>query len=762
MNAKPLPTAFSLKVFATLAAAGLIAACGSSGDIDDQSGSVTPEIKVLSTRADLVSDGDALVEMTLPNGAKPVNLRVTLNGSDISSQFATRPNGRYQGIVTGLVEGTNTLSASVSQGKQAASLTITNYPRQGPIISGPQVDPYLCETDLLGLQPSVPPKCEAPTRYDYFYKPTGSSETDPFKVYDPNHPPSPSQIAVATTDEGVSAPFIVRRERGVINRAIYDIAVLQQPGQQRQPWDARGAWNGKLLMIFNGGTKNWHRQSLDGSIPDVLLVKDTSSPSSITGGDVLSRGFAVATSTISQVNNPVTSIETAMMVKEHFIEQYGPVRYTMGVGCSGGSQMQHWAANNYPGLLDGLIAKCSLADMWSAVLTPAVDYPLLQRYLSQTSPSLWPDKGARMAVYGGADADSGPMVGPVSASIYAYGLWFIPSQNCTSADKASEPQWVYDPKTNPGGVRCAQQDFQTLMLGLQPPSAWGSVEKTLGRGFTNSPVDNVGVQYGLVALLQGKINAEQFTDMNLKVGGIDIDGNWTAQRKNATSEGLANLYRSGLFDDASRLDQVPMLDTHTYGPVDLFHPLIGTDTLRERLVKAHGNADNLVHFITSDDQGSGANPEGSEKSYPMNRAAFLTMDKWLAAIEADHSNTPLAEKVRRDKPVDAKDTCYANGQPGAACPDAFVVPKMAAGGPVAADILKCQLKPLNWADYGAVQFSDDQKQRLQQAFPEGVCDWSKPGVGQQPSAGTWLTFARTVGGEPLGPEPKSVPVGTQH
>ncbi|CAM2163313.1 hypothetical protein BLAT2472_130003 [Burkholderia latens] len=144
------------------------------------------------------------------------------------------------------------------------------------MISGPQIDPYICETDLLGLQPSMPPKCESPTRYDYFYKPAGSSETDPFKTYDPNHPPSPSQIAVAITDEGVSTPFIVRRERGVINRAIYDIAVLQQPGQQRQPWDARGAWNGKLLMIFNGGTKNWHRQSLDGSIPDVLLVKDTS------------------------------------------------------------------------------------------------------------------------------------------------------------------------------------------------------------------------------------------------------------------------------------------------------------------------------------------------------------------------------------------------------------------------------------------------------------------------------------------------------
>lgn len=25
-------------------------------------------------------------------------------------------------------------------------------------------------------------------------------------------------------------------------------------------------------------------------------------------------------------------------------------------------------------------------------------------------------------------------------------------------------------------------------------------------------------------------------------------------------------------------------------------------------------------------------------------------------------------------------------------------------------------------------------------FPGGICDWSKPGIGQQPLAGTWQTF----------------------
>ena len=39
------------------------------------------EIDVLSSRADLVSGGDALVALTLPKGAKAERLRVRLSGA---------------------------------------------------------------------------------------------------------------------------------------------------------------------------------------------------------------------------------------------------------------------------------------------------------------------------------------------------------------------------------------------------------------------------------------------------------------------------------------------------------------------------------------------------------------------------------------------------------------------------------------------------------------------------------------------------------
>ena len=54
-------------------------------------------------------------------------------------------------------------------------------------------------------------------------------------------------------------------------------------------------------------------------------------------------------------------------------------------------------------------------------------------------------------------------------------------------------------------------------------------------------------------------------------------------------------------------------------------------------------------------------------------------------------------------------------------------------------MVKCRLRAIDWRDY-AVRFSADERARLRAAFPDGVCDWSRPGVSQQPPAGTWLSF----------------------
>ena len=68
-----------------------------------------------------------------------------------------------------------------------------------------------------------------------------------------------------------------------------------------------------------------------------------------------------------------------MMTKEHLIDTYGTVRYTIGSGCSGGSLTQQQVANAYPGLYQGITPACSFTDAWSSAMQ-YVDYQLLRRY----------------------------------------------------------------------------------------------------------------------------------------------------------------------------------------------------------------------------------------------------------------------------------------------------------------------------------------------------------------------------------------------
>jgi hypothetical protein len=65
-----------------------------------------------------------------------------------------------------------------------------------------------------------------------------------------------------------------------------------------------------------------------------------------------------------------------------------------------------------------------------------------------------------------------------------------------------------------------------------------------------------------------------------------------------------------------------------------------------------------------------------------------------------------------------------------------------AGSNIRTDIIKCQLKPIDPADY-KVTFTPAEKARLKKIFAGGVCDWSKPGVEQRPLRGTWQVIPNT-------------------
>src|SRR2546430_4025913 len=131
------------------------------------------EINVLGNRADLVSGGDALVEVVLPTGVAPATVRVSVNGGDATAAFAVRENGRFMGVVEGLADGDNDVQAFVDPASGAtfrprASLTITNHPIGGPVFSGAQLPPRGCAppavTPAVGTVPGTGPTATVNSR----------------------------------------------------------------------------------------------------------------------------------------------------------------------------------------------------------------------------------------------------------------------------------------------------------------------------------------------------------------------------------------------------------------------------------------------------------------------------------------------------------------------------------------------------------------------------------------------------------------------
>lgn len=713
------------KRFVALVVALACAAIGLVVGTSSSAGAAPVQVLTLSNRADLISGGNALVEIRLPAGAPASALRIDLNGRNISAAFAVRKalNNRIVGVVEGLRNGRNVVTARHPAG--SARLVITNHPKGGPVFAGPQVQPWICATEENGLGPPRDAQCNAATTYTWHYR---SAATGQLLPYDPESPPPHDAIATTTTDEERTVPFIVRRERGTMNRGVYDVAVLFDPAQPWKAWSPQHAWNQKVLWLFGTGCTANHEQ---GPPPNVLM---TTAPGQGEVDLALSRGFAVAANSMfdnTRNCNDVVQAESVMMLREHISETYGEVRYTIGAGASGGSMSQLSTAANYPGLIDGIQPGATFPDIWTTY-TEFGDCHLLMRYFNEVSPHLWANAQQR------AWASGHGSVGPC-----AYGTARAPAYMAPDVgDGCAEYDWSYDPEQNPKGVRCSVPDYQVAL--------WGRRAKD---GFANRAWDNVGIQYGLAALERGHILPEQFVDLNEKVGGWDIDLRWQPDRTVADAAGIDVAYRAGRLHNGRQLAKVPIIDlrgsSNHEGHYD-FH----TRIVRERLRRDNGHFRNHVYW----------NGPGPLLSDPRStQEAFLLIDRWLAGIERDRSSAPLEAKVLRHKPFDAVDACWFGAQKvtdQSVC-DALITDyrdaRVVAGAPFTADVIKCRLQPLRRNGY-SVEFTDAQWERLQAAFPRGVCDYSRPGIGQRAPAGPWMTFADGPGGQPLGPAPRSRPV----
>jgi Tannase-like family of unknown function (DUF6351) len=681
-----------------------------------------PEVVVLSNRADLVSGGDALVQVVLPGRIDPATVRVSVDGRDVTSAFAVRANGRYEGVITGLAVGANDVMATMRQGP-TVHLTITNHPSGGPVFAGPQVQPWICTTQS-GFPAPTDAQCNGAPRFSRMYM---DAATHTFKPYDPAAPPPAAAIATTTTDQGRTVPYIVRFEKGAMDRGLYDVAVLDDPAGSWAPWASQPGWNHKVLYQFGGGTAPWHT---NGAPQNDLIDL------------ALSRGFLVANNNLNirgDNANDVVSAEALMMLKEHIAETYGSIRYTIGAGCSGGSIQQHVIASSYPGLLDGIQPNCSYQDSWTTA-NEVNDCHLLRNYFNTVAPGTF--TAAQQAAVAGTQDTS---------VCFAWDISFAPvgipsrAQNC-NLQGTSFASMVYNPLTNPKGVRCTVQDYQSAVWGFRPQD-----------GFARSPYANVGIQYGLAALDAGTITPEQFVALNGGIGGTDIDLNFTKGRSEPDLVAQSIAFRTGQVTNPSELANVPMIDLRGSHNFNDIHTDYHSYVMRARLDAANGGHGNqLIWTWNGALFGIGPPPSIAVKS-------FLLMDSWLSNIESDARDVSLSQKVLDDKPQGATDECWigpalTETTDPTACASAFPHfgdARLVSGESLVDNAMQCRLKPLDRTAY-AVAFTDAQWTRLQQAYPDGVCDWSQPPVGFQPSI-PWLTYAGGPGGQPLGAPPESHP-----
>jgi Tannase-like family of unknown function (DUF6351) len=190
------------------------------------------------------------------------------------------------------------------------------------------------------------------------------------------------------------------------------------------------------------------------------------------------------------------------------------------------------------------------------------------------------------------------------------------------------------------------------------------------------------------------------------------------------------------------------------------HDLIRSFVTRARLIAANGSASNQVilidptvntlsEWLSSDAVSSDAAASLSAKRQ---RDLVRQMDLWLEGIAADSTARALSEKIASNRPPDLAEGCWqVNGKRRAETVTydgigraiqmypAHSDPRLVAGAPLTDDVLKCALKPINPADYGG-RLTDDQLRELRGIFPVGVCDYGRPGIGQQMTKATRQSY----------------------
>jgi hypothetical protein len=728
-------------------------------------------VQVVSSAPQQVTGGDARLHILVPRTVPLHQAEVWINGVDQRSHFSVMPDTRMlTGVIDGLKLGANDLRVKANgngKGRPAAvQMTLINYPITGPVFSGPHQYPFVCTTMTQGLGQPIPDdpvtgtkvfdasnnligysrNCSAPTLVVFKYRSTGNS----WKDYTPGMA-RPADMAQTTTIDGKTVDFVVRWERGTIDRFLYSIAMLA-PFDDSATERNRDAWNRRVIYRFDGGVAIGHTQgslSTSGALYDVGLA----------------RGYAILHSSGNRTGthyNLQLGGEAALMVKERFIEEYDVPFYTVGVGGSGGAIQQYVYQQNHPGLINAAIPQYSYPDMVSQAVHVG-DCELLEFFmdaLDGTNPK-WKTWTNRTLLEGLAASNT--LTNPYTGGP---GL-----TECINGWRGLAPLAL----NRKYGAVSNQQLFE-------PQSAIANIEWThfadivniVGRGadgYARWYWDNVGVQYGLQSVASGKITPTEFLQVNAMVGGWKpqsamvqegypfvppaTPANWDpwsarnqvysvnpaapAPRTVGDVVAMQAVYKAGL---VFRGDiELPIIDWRNYLEDELnMHNSQQSFASRKRMLNVDGDASNQVIWFTD--------VVDPNKIFDQTPEALEVMDEWMRNIDANPWNGVAVNKpaLATDRCFDDKGVEIAHG-PGVwdgiidskaagACTQKFKIfstSRRLAGGPFEQSIFKCQLMSVDDAIargfYGAWAPAGAQVAMLKSIFPTGVCDYSKPDVG---------------------------------
>ena len=421
---------------------------------------------------------------------------------------------------------------------------VSHFPVQpgevGPVHpQNPLQQPFACTTDKVGLgEPLVDNHlkvgqpignrgysqyCGAPMQVSYYYRNIDG------KFVSLPESGLPDDVEMITRD-GRQVPFVVRLERGVLNRFIYVNTMLAAADEVPEHPDS-SLWNRRLVMFYNGGIGIGHKQAGRAAIKVIgpTIVNDDF----MFNSDLLAQGYAVTTSsgmTTETTYHLPLLLQTSELVKRQFEARYGQAGITIGLGGSGGAIQALYNSNQTDGLLDGMLLTHLFPDLLTQI-NGVGDCELLEYYFDRGHAvngeldPFWADWDNRRLIEG-FNAVNG--YEPIKTDISGQGRPLMSTANkgastCTEGWRLSVPVF-FNPRFFLPFTDYQQAWIEQDVKALEKTkwSHWDDAVDLYGRkknSYAGRTYDNEGVQYGLQALRNGQLSVERFLHLNQRIGG---------------------------------------------------------------------------------------------------------------------------------------------------------------------------------------------------------------------------------------------------